>query len=94
MFNKKNWSFFTEKIKLINQQEKTKCSKEIEMYLGSECIQLDQYDKYASHCVMEYLLAKKLHERGVNFDGKYIPRMIDTYLLKYHSWKLEKSRDT
>ena len=42
----------------------------------------DTEEEYKTHCVREYLLAKEIHQRDSSiFQGKYIPRLIDTYVL-------------
>ena len=42
----------------------------------------DTEEEYKTHCVREYLLAKEIHQRdSAIFKDKYIPRLIDTYVL-------------
>ena len=42
----------------------------------------DTEEEYKTHCVREYLLAKKIYQQDSSiFQGKYIPRLIDTYVL-------------
>ena len=42
----------------------------------------DAEKEYKTHCVREYLLAKKIYEQDDSiFKNKYIPRLVDTYML-------------
>lgn len=60
---------------LINTFEFDKNYKETEM-------QKDKKYFYKRHCVREYLLAKAIYNKDKTiFDEKYIPRIIDTYML-------------
>ena len=60
---------------LINTFEFDKNYKETEM-------QKDKKYFYKRHCVREYLLAKAIYNKDKTiFDNKYIPRIIDTYML-------------
>ena len=45
-------------------------------------MQKDKKYFYKRHCVREYLLAKAIYNKDkAIFDNKYIPRIIDTYML-------------
>ena len=60
---------------LINTFEFDKNYKETDM-------QKDKKYFYKRHCVREYLLAKAIYNKDKTiFDEKYIPRIIDTYML-------------
>ena len=69
----------------INVQKK--CEQELIQKLNFDNLS-ESANKYVKHCVREYLLAKEIKDfckrNNINdniFDGKYIPRVIDTYML-------------
>ena len=47
--------------------------------------QIDIEKEYIRHCAREYILATKLRKKGYDFGGRYVPRIIDTFMLKANS---------
>lgn len=66
----------------INKGEVSDYKKELQIKEPN-----DKEEEYVRHCVREYLLAKAIHNKAkFDFGDKYIPRLIDTYMLIANSY--------